>query len=387
MTERRYQQVLDRELSLLLPPSLEEYVSADNPVRAIDLWVSTLNLQKLGFKHTEASSKVGQPAYDPAVLLKLYLFGYQRGVRSSRKLEYQTCYNTEVMWLCQGARPSYKTIANFRKDNLEALKSAQSEFVLLCRELELFGGSQVAIDGSFLKANASKSSMYTSKRLQRQLEQLEVKIAAYLQQLDAADQQEAAKDQDIALEDPELAAKLECLQQRQAELKQLQEQLEQSGEKQISTVDEDARILTKKGETTGGYNAQLAVDDKHKLIVAQAVVQDGNDTQQLASMTQAAQAATGSEELSVLADKGYYNSEQLKQCEDGSASVYVPIPEQSKRRGKDGRFGTEDFRYDAERDVYVCPAKQQLVRSGGLSHKGDRRYHTYRSDAAVCSRC
>ena len=163
--------------------------------------------------------------------------------------------------------------------------------------------------------------------------------------------------------------------------------MEQSGEKQISTVDADARLMTKRGKTTGGYNTQLAVDDQHKLIVAQEVTQDGNDSQQLAPMMREAKDAMESEELTVLADAGYYNSEQLKQCEEESATVYVPIPKQSKRRGKDGRFGSEDFRYDANEDVYVCPANQKLVRSGGLSHKQGRGDHSYRSDTAVCGQC
>ncbi len=386
MTERRYQKVLDRDLSLLLPHRLDDYVSDDSKVRAIDAWVNLLDLNQLGFRHTEKSSGAGQPAYDPAVLLKLYVFGYQNGVRSSRKLEYQTRCNTEVMWLCQGAQPSYKTIADFRKNNLSALKAAQRDFVMLCRDLDLLAGKQVAVDGSFLKADANKSSIYTSKRLQQQLKKLEKKIASYLQQLDETDQREEADEEVAEMQTSALLAKLERMQKREEELKLLQEKLEQSGEKQISTVDEDARLMTKKGVTTGGYNVQLAVDEKQKLIVAQEVTQDGNDTQQLAPMLRAAKDATGSEELCGLADKGYFSGEQLKQCEEQSLTVYVPIPKQPNRRGRDGRFGSDDFRYDKDADLYVCPAEQQLVRAGSATNSG-RRYHTYRSDVATCSRC
>ena len=169
----------------------------DNAVRAIDVWVRTLDLQQLGFGNTDASAGVGQPAYDPAVLLKLYLHGCQRGIRSSRKLEYSTPDSLEVMWSCQEAHPCYKTIANFRKDNAEALKAAQKEFLLVCRQLSLLGGEQVAVDGSFLKADASRDSMYTAAKLEKKLEKLEEKIAAYHRQLDEADQQEAANGKSV----------------------------------------------------------------------------------------------------------------------------------------------------------------------------------------------
>ena len=372
---------------MLLPACTDDYVSADNPVRAIDAWVNTLNLGGLGFKHTEATRRSGQPAYDPAILLKLYLYGYQCGIRSSRKLEKQTCVNLEVIWLCQGAQPSYKTIADFRKDNIKALKAAQREFVRLCGELSLFGAERVAIDGSFVKANASKSGMYTAAGLERDLEKVEQSIARYHRQLDEADRQESGQESGACMSDPELSEKLARLEERQAELKRLEAQLKESDDKQVSTVDPDARLMTKRGKTVGGYNAQIAVDDKHKLIAAQEVTQDGNDLQQLAPMTRAAQDALGHEEISVLADSGYCSGEQIRQCEAESATVYVSIPEQPNRRSKDGRFGSQDFRYDSKQDVYVCPAGQQLALTSTISYRRNRRYHTYRNDAKVCGRC
>ena len=384
MAERRYQEVQSRSQVMLLPACLDDYVSEHNAVRAIDAFVGTLDLQALGFEHAEANCGVGQPAFDPALLLKLYLYGYQHRVRSSRRLEAETRRNLEVIWLCQSASPSYKTIADFRKSNAAALQAANREFVLLCRELSLLGGSRVAVDGTFLKADANPDSIHTKRSLERDLKRLDERIAAYHQQLDEAD----AGSEECAdgAEDPELAAKIEALIERQRNRKALQERLLESGEGQVSEVDVDARLLSKSGKTVGGYNCQIAVDDKHKLVVAEDVVQDGNDSNQLGPMMTKASEATGSERLIGLADGGYFNGAQLKSCEAKGMEVYVPIPDQAARRGKGGRFDSDDFRYDAQDDTYICPAGQRLVRRRSLPNKG-KLYFIYRSTAADCRGC
>ena len=387
MAERRYQEVHSRSQVMLLPPCLDDYVSEHNAVRAIDAFVGTLDLRALGFEHTEASLGAGQPAFDPALLLKLYLYGYQHGVRSSRRLEAETRRNLEVIWLCQSASPGYKTIADFRKNNAAALRAANREFVLLCRELSLLGGSRVAVDGTLLKADANLDSFHTKRSLHRDLKRLEGRIAAYHRQLDEAD----ARSEDCAevSEDPELAAKIEALVERQRHKKALQQRLQESGESQLSEVDADARLLRRvRPEDTlvGGYNCQIAVDDEHKLIVAEDVVQDGNDTGQLEPMMTKASEAMGSDRLVGLADSGYFNGEQLKSCEDKGMEVYVPIPNQAARKGNDGRFGSDDFRYDARDDTYVCPAAHRLTRGGSTTNRG-RRYFVSRGTATVCRNC
>ena len=241
MSERRYQEVQSRSQMMLLPPCLDDYVSEHNPVRAIDAFVDTLDLQALGFQHTEERCGAGQPAYDPGLLLKLYLYGYQHRVHSSRRLEAETHRNLEVIWLCQGARPSYKTIADFRKANLAALRATNREFLLLCRELSLLGDSRVAIDGTFLKANANPGSIHTKARLEKELKKLDERIAAYHRQLDEADAEDGAE----VREDPELAAKIEALVEKQKHKKALRERLRASGESQVSEVDPDARMMRK----------------------------------------------------------------------------------------------------------------------------------------------
>ena len=425
MVQRRYQPVQPRDQAMLLPPCLDDYVSKNNPVCALDAFVDTLDVQELGFEHAKANNGIGQPAFNPALLLKLYLYGTQEGVRSSRRLEGETRRTMEVMGLCQGARPSTKTIADFRKNNATALQAANRDFVLLCREYSLLGGSRVAVDGTHLKADANRSRFHTKATLERDVKRLDAKIAAYLRELDKADAQpeecadgtgDSALEAVVAMlrdkkawqerkqasgasqgsevdaqaaecaEDSERAATVEAVVAMRRTKKALQERKQASGESQISEVDADARLLRKGDKTVGGYNCQIAVDDKHKLIVAVDVVQDGNDTRQLEPMMTQARAATGSAQLSGLADAGYFSGEQLKSCEAQGMEVYVPIPKHASHKGTGGRFGSEDFRYDAQDDTVVCPAGQRLVRSGSASNKG-KLYFNYRTTAAVCREC
>lgn len=384
MSGRRYQEVQSRSQMMLLPPCLDDYVSEHNAVRAIDAFVGTLDLEALGFAHTEANSGAGQPAFDPALLLKLYLYGYQHRVRSSRRLEAETRRNLEVIWLCQGASPSYKTIADFRKNNAASLQAVNREFVLLCRELSLLGGRRVAIDGTILKADANRDSFHTRASLARDLKRLEERIAAYHRQLDKADAR--AEDCGEDWEDPELAAKLEALVERQRDAKALQKRMMESGAGQVSEVDADARLLKKNSRAVGGYNCQIAVDDRHKLIVAEDVVQDGNDSNQLDPMMTKAREAIGSERLVGLADSGYFNGTHLNSCEVKGMEAYVPIPDHAVRQGRDGRFGSGDFRYDAQDDTYVCPAGERLAKVGSAIDQG-KLHFIYRATAAVCRNC
>jgi len=385
MPERRYREVQSRSQPMLLPPSMDDYVSADNPVRAIDAFVGTLDLEDLGFRHAGDHRGAGQPAFDPGLLLGLYLYGYQHRVRSSRRLEAEARRNLEVIWLCRGARPCYKTIADFRKDNASALRSANREFVLLCRELSLLGGERVAVDGTFLKASANVGGIHTKAVLDRDLKELDAKIAAYHRRLDEADAEPG--EGGYGGEDPELAAKIEALVKRRERKRALRKQLLEGGGSQVSEVDPDARLLKKRGKTVGGYNCQIAVDARHKLIVAEDVVQDGNDARQLEPMMTRAAGAMGNGGLTGLADAGYCAGEQLKACEDKGMDVYAPMPDRVAWRGRDGRFGGGDFHYDAESDTHVCPAGGRLTRSDSISTRFGKRYFAYFSKAAVCRDC
>ena len=384
MPNRRYQEVQSRTAVSLLPPCLDDYVEPDNPVRAIDAYVDMLELDGLGFRHADSRSGSGQPPYDPAILLKLYIYGYQNQVRSSRKLEVATRCNIEVMWLCQNARPCYKTIADFRKNNVKALKRVNRDFVRVCRDLSLVGGDRVAVDGTFLKASANRDSVHTKASLARGLARLDKLIETYYRAMDEADATDPAGNDPV---DPDLVRKMEGLLARRARKKALREQLEAGGGTQVSEIDPDARLLRKGGGSVIGYNGQIAVDDKTKLIVATDLVQDANDSQQLEPMmTQASEAMDG-EGLTGLADAGYASNTHLKGCEDKGFEMYVPLYDQPGRKGYDGRFGSEDFHHDKATDSYTCPAGQKLVRTGRTTTIRGNRYLIYSPGAKVCGSC
>ena len=384
---RRYQQSLNRQQTMLLPPSVEDYVSQQNMVRAIDAYVDTLDLQALSFTNTAVISEIGQPAYNPAALLKLYLYGYLQRTRSSRQLEKESRRNLEVIWLIEGLRPSYKTLADFRKDNSQALKAVNRDFLLLCKELDLFGGEEVAVDGSFFKADASKSGIYTEHSLNKSLAALDEKIDKYQKALEQQDKADDEAGKGSLIEDDQLEEKIKQLQNRQKQKKALQQQLKDSGQKQLSSVDKDARLLKKRGQSTAGYNVQIVVDSKYKLIVAQDVTQDGNDSALLAPMLEKAQQILNAKNLTGLADTGYHTGKQLKACEEQGISVYVAIPKQASAAAQQGRYALKHFHYNTEEDCYHCPQGNKLLPRKKAQQKEHKKLIIYRSQTTDCNNC
>lgn len=382
MQKRSYKRGTARQQGYLLPPRIEDYVSEANPVRAIDSYVESLDLQQLGFANTSSELTPGQPAYDPKGLLKLYLYGYLHRVRSSRRLEAECQRNLEVIWLLEGLQPGYKTIADFRKDNLKALKQVNQDFVQLCKELDLFGAELVGIDGSFFRGNVAKDSIYTTERLQRSLRRIAQDIAQYLEELNQGDQQEAEQ----AVPSGDLQAKLAQLRARQAKRQEQLQQLQESGGTQIAEVDEDARLLRKNGQSVAGYNVQTVVDAKHKLIVVGDVTQDGNDSQQAAPMGQAAKQVLGVETLETVQDEGYFNGQQIQACLEQGITPYIPEPNRQSEKNMQGRFPKRDFRYDPEQDCYLCPAEKVLKHQGNRRVDG-RIYGFYLASPQDCATC
>lgn len=382
MGTRRYKQGIDRQQVMLLPPSVNEYITEDNPVQAIDVYVNSLDMEALGFRYTSGGVTAGQPAYPPAALLKMYLYGYLNRIRSSRRLEREAQRNLEVIWLMQGLRPSYKTIADFRKDNLKPLKAVNRDFVQMCQELGLYGGELVGIDGSYFRGNVNKSQIYTEKRLKESLERLEKQIAAYLQELEEVDEEEARREKT----EGDIQEKLEALKTRQAEHQERLAKLQASEETQLAEVDEDARLLSKNGQTVAGYNVQHVVDEKHKLLVACEATNAGNDQNQLEPMAKKAKQVLGVDELLALADAGYFDAKAIKACLEAGITPYVPEPDWNTRVREQGRFSREDFHYHAEEDCYKCPAGQLLKRIRS-SLKNSKRIFGYASQASVCAQC
>lgn len=340
---------------LLFPEAFDDYVADNNPVRFIEAFVDHLDLTHLGFCRT-TPAYTGRPAYAPADLLKLYIYGYLNRTRSSRLLEKECSRNLEVIWLMRKLRPDFKTIADFRKDNAEAIKKVCREFTLLCKRLELFGGELVAIDGSKFKAQNSKRRNFTAKKLDESIKEVEAKIENYLSQLDEADQQEAEVKAPTA---EQLKQKIERLRTRKHNYEQLQQQLNESGNSQISLTDSDARSMKVSQGTDVCYNVQTVVDDKYKLIVEHEVTNEPTDQAQLAKMAIGAKQRLGVEQLEAVADKGYYDGAEVKKCEQAGITVYV-AKQQTSANQKHGLYTKEDFTYDSAKDCYRCPAGKEL---------------------------
>jgi transposase len=379
---KRFVEGEDRRQGTLLPDSLEDDVTEDNPVRVIDVFIDELDLGALGFSGVVPEA-TGRPAYHPATLVKIYLYGYLNRIQSSRRLERETRRNIELMWLTGRLMPDFKTIADFRRDNGPAIRAACAQFVELCRRFNLFTRAVVAIDGSKFKAVNNRDKNFTVAKVAKRIEQVEASIARYLAALDRADRQDG---DGAEVKTARLKEKIEGLRRQMQFLKEMGRQVEAASDKQVSLTDPDARSMATSGKGTGivGYNVQVAVDAEHHLIVAHEVTNVGSDRAQLASMGRKARDATGCEEVTVLADRGYYKGDEVLACEGTGVLPCVPKT-QTSGNTKRGLFTVQDFIYDAEKDRYTCPAGQSLTRGKVRSDRRDNIDH-YRNLAA-CSTC
>ena len=373
---KRFVEGLDRGQSTLFPECLEDWVSEENPVRVIDVFVDELDLAELGFDRVDPKA-TGRPAYHPSVLLKLYIYGYLNRVQSSRRLEREARRNVEVMWLTGRLVPDHKTIADFRKDSGPAIRKVCAQFVTLCRRLDLFADASVAIDGSKFKAVNNRDRNFTRAKMKRRLEQIEESVARYLHQLDSADRQEPSLAQ--TTKTTRLKEKIETLKEEMQRLQALEARMHETPDQQISLTDPDARSMATSGRGSGvvGYNVQTAVDTQHHLIVTLDVTNVGTDRSQLSRVAKQTKATLGSDSLEVVADRGYFNSAEILACEEAGITVTLPKPLTSGNRAK-GRFVKQDFRYIAEDDVYICPANERLTYRYTNEEKGLtlRRYWT-----------
>ena len=291
-------------------------------------------------------------------------------------------------------RPGYRTIANFRKENWAALKAANRNFVLLMRQLGLVGGAVVAIDGSFFHGDASKASIFTRKKLAEQIARLDQEIEAYGKSLEDNDTSEAKQDRtdgpgnDGGGDGGDIGARMAALMAKRSRAQADLDRLDENGETQLSLTDPDARLLVKNGQGVAGYNIQVAVDDKHKLIVASDVVNDSSDVGQLHAVAKAAKDALDAKTLQALADEGYYSSLELKACEDDGITAYVPVPEGNGWSEKQGRYNRKDFNYDSNADAYRCPAGELLrPMRGSWQNTSGRIEIRYAASKTICQAC
>lgn len=371
-----------RQQSTLFPESLDDYISEDNPVRAIEVFIETLDLKELGFERAEPK-QTGRPGYHPATLLKIYLYGYLNRIQSSRRLEREAQRNLEVIWLSAHLTPDFKTIADFRRDNGPAIQRVCREFVLLCRNLDLFSEALVAIDGSKFKAVNNRDKNFTDRKLQARLEQVEDSIKHYLADLDRADREPSLVSEERVTH---LKEKIVGLKAQMRQLKKIGVQMHAAPDHQVSLTDPDARSMATSGRGTGivGYNVQVAVDTEHHLMVAHEVTNLGHDRTMLAPMSQqASQAMSKEEPLTVLADRGYFSGEQIRECEEQGVMPLVPKPLTSGNKAA-GLFDKRDFIYLPDQDEYQCPAGERAIWRFTTIEKG-MVIHKYWSSA--CTRC
>jgi transposase len=379
---KRFVEGENRQQMILLPDCLDDYVVEDNPVRVIDVFIDELDLAALGFEGMLPAT-TGRPAYHPATLLKIYLYGYLNRIQSSRRLERETGRNIELMWLTGRLMPDFKTIADFRKDNGAAIRAVCRQFMVLCRRLNLFTEAVVAVDGSKFKAVNNRDKNFTPNKIQRRMEQIEASIGRYMAAMDAADRQEGEVAQ---AKSARLKDKIASLKQQMQQFRELQQAVQAAPGRQISLTDPDARSMATSGKGTGivGYNVQTAVDAKHHLIVAHEVTNHGHDRDQLSNMGRLAQAATNREMLTIIADRGYFKGEEILACEETGITPLVPKPLTSGAKAE-GRFGKQDFIYSAAEDEYRCPAGQRLTwRFNNVEH-GLTLRHYWTSACANCS--
>ena len=350
-------------------------------MRVVDAFVEALDLSALGFEAVNRGAG-GRPAYHPAALLKIYIYGYLNRIQSSRRLEREAQRNLELIWLTGRLAPDFKTIADFRKDNGGAITAVCSRFVALCRNMKVFSHAIVAIDGSKLKAVNSRDRNFTVGKIKGRRQQLEDSVARYLAELDRSDRDPTLLPEGRV---PQLRDKLAKLHAQMEKLDEIEKQLEATPDHQISLTDPDARSMTSSGRGTGtvGYNVQAAVDAKHHLIVAYDVTNDGHDRAQLSRMAMKAKDALGAEHMTALADRGYFSAPEILACEEAGVIPLVPKPLTSNAKAE-GRFDKRDFVYDEAADEYECPAGERAIHRFTTEEKG-LTLHKYWSSA--CPRC
>lgn len=376
-----YIQGINRDQLTILPECLDDYIGEDNYTRIIDAFVESLELKEMNFlKVTPA--KEGRPPYNPRDLLKLYIYGYMNRIRSSRRLEKETTRNLELIWLINKLHPDFKTIADFRKDNKEAIKEVFKRFVLLCKGWSLYGKELITVDSSKFKAWNSKKKNFNTAKLDKKIKDIDQKIDEYLAELDENDEKEP-KEREITAE--EIKKRIEQLKQKQIKYEEYKKVIKESGETQLSLTDSEARSMVNNQKVEVCYSVQTTVEEKNKLILDYEVTNDTREQGHLSVMGNRAKEILEVETIEALADKGYYLAVDIKQCVDDKINPYIPKPENPNAPTQEEGFRTKNFQYDQARDLYICPGKAELTLNGTFKKDGKtfKRYNN-RSACKVC---
>lgn len=367
----------DRYQMTLFPPCIEDYVAEDDPVRAYDAFVESLDLAELGIKWEEI--RVGNDEYNPKAMIKLLVYGYSYGIRSSRKLERATYHNVSFIWLMGGLKPDHKTISRFRKNNKKALKKIFKQCAKLCIKLGLIEGNTLFVDGSKIRANASINSTWTKEKCERYLVKIDERIESILDECDTVDDKEQNDASLVKLND-----ELKDKETLKSKINQIMKELKETKKEKINSTDSDCVNITGRQGTHAGYNGQIVVDEQHGFIVHSDVVNKNNDRNQFAEQIEQANETLGEKCDNACADAGYANTDELKKVDDQDINVIVPSQEQiSEKEPKP--FDKEQFQYDSENDCYICPEGHQLPYSRFRKDKNCKEYKI--SDKSLCLKC
>ncbi|MEO8666859.1 MAG: IS1182 family transposase [Ignavibacteria bacterium] len=376
----RYIEGINRDQIILFPETVDEYVSEDNMIRFLDAYVSSLNMVELGFTYSEPK-ETGRKAYDPSDMLKLYIYGYMKKIRSSRLLESETQRNVELMWLMKKLQPDFKTIADFRKDNIESIKKVCREFTIFCRKLNLYAGELVSIDGSKFKAVNNKEKCYTRNYIKSELKEIDENINKYIKEIEKIDTQE---NKFSKLDPEELKQIIENLGKERQEIEEMLKEIENGNVEQVSKTDKDSRMMKTSGSGYQvSYNAQISVDTKHHMIVASEVTNQQNDLNCLSQIAEDSKQILELERLKVVCDTGYYSEKEINKCDNNNIECYVAVPKKFSNESE-GKYGLHMFRYDETTDTYICPQSKEMTYRFTYS-KGNRTLRRYES--SQCSSC
>ena len=378
----RYIEGVNRKRRISFPEYIDDYITDNNPVRVIDAFVHSLNLKNLGFINDEMTD-IGRPGYNPADMLKLFLYGYMNRIASSRRLETEAARNIELMWLLRKLKPDYRTIAEFRKQNKESIQNVFHQFVSLCKGWDLFGMELIAVDGSKFRACNSKKNNFNQKSLERKLKYIDEKLHEYMSELDQNDDNEVSNRMP---DKEEIRKKVGELKKRKETYQCYQNELKNNGNTEISTTDPDARLMSVNNNGIDVcYNVQTVVDSKHKLVVDCDIINNPTDHGYLSKMGKRAKDVFEVDTIKVLADKGYYNTDDLKKCVKEGLITYVLKQVFSNATGE-REFYSDRFKYDKERNKYLCPAGQELylMRKSTVTEKTKKLMY---KNVDACNKC